>query len=68
MQDMAYKKILMLNRSFHLNDLKVPPNNRLEQLVGKRKGQCSIYINDQWRLCFKWLGEDAFEVEIVDYH
>jgi proteic killer suppression protein len=58
----------MLNRAENLNDLKVPPGNRLEALKGKRKGQHSIRINDQWRVCFLWQDKDAFEVEITDYH
>ena len=68
LQRMALRKIRMLNRATILNDLKVPPSNRLEQLKGTRKGQHSIRINDQWRICFKWLKGDAIEVEIVDYH
>lgn len=51
-----------------LLDLRVPPANRLEKLAGDRAGQHSIRINDQWRLCFRWLGTDAHDVEIVDYH
>jgi len=51
-----------------LQDLRVPPGNRLEALKGKRKGQYSIRINDPWRLCFRWQDGDAYEVEIVDYH
>lgn len=58
----------MLNRATILNDLRVPPSNRLEALRGNRKGQYSIRINDQWRLCFKWKKGDAIDVEIVDYH
>ena len=58
----------MLNRAVNINDLRVPPANRLEQLKGDRKGQYSIRINDQWRICFQWRGGDAYEVEIVDYH
>jgi proteic killer suppression protein len=57
-----------LNRAENLNDLKVPPGNRLEALKGKRKGQHSIRINDQWRICFLWQDKDATEVEITDYH
>lgn len=51
-----------------LEDLRVPPGNRLEKLTGERKGQHSIRINDQWRICFRWHQGDAYEVEIVDYH
>jgi proteic killer suppression protein len=58
----------MLNNATQLLELRVPPNNRLEKLRGDRKGQFSIRINDQWRICFHWQREDAYEVEIVDYH
>ena len=58
----------MLNRAVNLRDLRVPPSNRLERLKGDRKGQYSIRINDQWRVCFRWDRGDAYEVEIVDYH
>jgi proteic killer suppression protein len=58
----------MLNRAETLQDLRVPPANRLERLVGDRIGQYSIRINDQWRICFEWHNGDAFNVEIVDYH
>jgi len=58
----------MLSRAENLNDLKVPPGNRLEALKGKRKGQHSIRINDQWRICFSWQDRDALDVEITDYH
>jgi proteic killer suppression protein len=51
-----------------LDDLKHPPGNKLEALKGDRKGQYSIRINDQWRICFKWYGDNAYDVEIVDYH
>jgi proteic killer suppression protein len=57
----------MLNRAMFLQDLKVPPGNRLEELKGKRKGQYSIRINDQWRVCFLWKENNSYEVEIVDY-
>jgi proteic killer suppression protein len=67
-QRVALRKLRMLNRATILNDLKVPPSNRLEPLKGKRKGQHSIRINEQWRVCFKWRKGDAFDVEIVDYH
>ncbi len=67
-QAVARRKLRMLNRSQTLNDLRVPPGNRLERLRGRRKGQYSIRINDQWRVCFVWRGGDAFDVEIVDYH
>jgi proteic killer suppression protein len=58
----------MLNRAVTLNDLRVPPANRLEKLHGDRAGQYSIRINEQWRICFEWRDGDVFEVEIVDYH
>lgn len=64
----ANKKLRMLNRSRDLRDLKVPPNNKLEALKGDRRGQHSIRINDQWRVCFVWKDGDAYSVEICDYH
>ncbi len=64
----AERKLQMLHRATRLDDLRVPPNNRLEALKRDRKGQHSIHINDQWRVCFVWTGSDAREVEIVDYH
>ena len=67
-QQAALRKLRMLNRSVTLNDLRVPPANRLEKLKGDRVGQHSIRINEQWRICFEWRDGDAFEVEIVDYH
>jgi proteic killer suppression protein len=64
----ALRKLRMLNRAYFLRDLTIPPGNRLEPLHGDRKGQHSIRINDQWRICFKWHNNDAYDVEIVDYH
>ena len=64
----ARRKLLFLHRALRLEDLRVPPGNRLEALKGERKGQYSIRINDQWRICFRWEGGDPFDVEIVDYH
>ncbi|NOY91866.1 MAG: hypothetical protein GXP55_11770 [Deltaproteobacteria bacterium] len=64
----ARRKLLFLHRAGRLADLRVPPGNRLEPLRGKRKGQHSIRINDQWRICFVWRAGDALDVEIVDYH
>ena len=64
----AVRKLDMLDSALSLDDLVVPPGNRLHLLKGKRKGQHSIRINDQWRVCFRFEGEDAFEVEICDYH
>lgn len=70
MQDTALRKLRMLNAAPKLDDLKVPPGNRLEHLKGNRKGQCSIRINEQWRICFVWdHGQGGpSDVEIVDYH
>jgi proteic killer suppression protein len=64
----ARRKLMYLHRARTLQDLRVPPGNRLEALKGDRKGQHSIRINDQWRICFSWRDGDAFDVEIVDYH
>lgn len=61
-------KLEILNAAVSLNSLRVPPVNRLEHLKGKRKGQYSIHINNQWRICFAWKDENAYDVEIVDYH
>ena len=67
-QRVAERKLIMLHRAATLNDLRIPPSNRLEALKGNRKGQHSVRINDQWRICFDWLDGDAYDVEIVDYH
>lgn len=67
-QSVARRKLRMLNNATNLNDLRIPPANRLEALKGARKGQYSIRINDQWRICFRWSVNDAHDVEIVDYH
>jgi toxin HigB-1 len=64
----ARRKLLMLSQARRLDDLRSPPGNRLEALKGNRAGQHSIRINDQWRICFKWHVNEAYEVEIVDYH
>ena len=64
----ARRKLEILNAAGRLEDLRAPPGNRLEALKGDRAGQFSIRINDQWRICFAWKGNDAFGVEIVDYH
>ena len=64
----AIKKLLMLDAATFLLALRLPPSNHLEALSGDRKGQHSIRINAQWRICFVWKGSDAFDVEIVDYH
>ena len=62
------RKLRMLDRAETLQDLRVPPANRLERLVGDREGQYSIRVNDQWRICFEWQEDEASDVEIVDYH
>ena len=64
----ARRKLLLLDAASRLDDLRVPPGNRLEALVGDRAGQHSIRINRQWRICFRWRDGDAYDVEIVDYH
>jgi proteic killer suppression protein len=64
----ARRKLLYLNRAARLQDLRVPPGNRLEALGGDRKGEFSIRINDQWRICFRWRDGDVTDVEIVNYH
>jgi proteic killer suppression protein len=67
-QQIALRKLRMLNQSRVLNDLIIPPGNKLEALKGDKKGQHSIRINDQWRICFKWRENRAHDVEIIDYH
>lgn len=67
-QKTALRKLEMLDYAAELNDLKVPPANRLEALKGNRKGQHSIRINNQWRLCFRWHEGNAYNVKIIDYH
>jgi proteic killer suppression protein len=67
-QPVARRKLRMLSSARKLDDLRIPPANRLEALKGDRKGQHSIRINSQWRVCFRWSGTDASEVEIVDNH
>ena len=67
-QQVALRKLRMINNAVSLNDLRIPPANRLEKLLGDRAGQLSIRINDQWRICFEWREGDAFNVEITDYH
>jgi toxin HigB-1 len=66
--NVAQRKLQMLDNACPLQDLRVPPGNRLEALHGDRKGTWSIRINDQWRLCFSFEHGDAYDVEIVDYH
>jgi proteic killer suppression protein len=67
-ETIARRKLRQLDNATELRDLAAPPGNRLEALRGDRKGQHSIRINDQWRLCFVWLAGNAYDVEIVDYH
>lgn len=67
-QNTGRRKLRMLNNSFDLADLKIPPSNRLEKLAGKLKDFYSIRINDQWRIIFKWNTGNAAEVKIIDYH
>ena len=68
LQRIGMRKLWVLDAATHLNELRVPPSNHLEVLRGKRKGQHSIRINRQWRICFQWRSGDAYDVEIVDYH
>ena len=65
---MAVRRLEYINLATNINDLRVPPSNRLHSLKGERKGQYSISINAQWRICFRFIDGDAFDVEIVDYH
>ncbi|MGA2517616.1 MAG: type II toxin-antitoxin system RelE/ParE family toxin [Thermodesulfobacteriota bacterium] len=67
-QQIALRKLRMINNAKNMNDLRIPPANRLEKLSGIREGQHSIRINDQWRICFIWRDRDAYDVEITDYH
>ena len=67
-QQIAYRKLRMINNAQSLADLRIPPANRLEKLTGNRAGQYSIRINERWRICFEWRDGDAYSVEIVDYH
>ena len=67
-ETVAMRKLAMLNRVIRVEELRVPPNNRLEAFKGNRKGQWSIRINDQWRVCFRFSNGRALDVEIVDYH
>jgi proteic killer suppression protein len=68
LQRAALRKLLLLDAAEVLQDLRVPPGNRLEKLSGDREGQHSIRINDQWRVCFRWEDGNAYDVEITDYH
>ena len=67
-QETARRKLRMLNNSFDIKDLMIPPSNRLEKLKGNRKDFYSIRVNDQWRLIFQWTNGSAFNVELIDYH
>lgn len=67
-QHAGHRKLVILHAAESLHDLRLPPGNRLEKLVGGRQGQYSIRINERWRVCFAWRDGDAYEVEIVDYH
>ena len=67
-QQIARRKLEILDAAEVLQDLRIPPSNHLEKLTGKRKGHHSIRINIQWRICFEWRKGDAYSVEIVDYH
>jgi proteic killer suppression protein len=67
-QSATLRKLRMLGNATSLNDLRSPPANRLEKLHGDREGQYSIRINEQWRICFSWRDDDAYEVEVTDYH
>ena len=67
-QNVAERKLAMLHRSAQIEDLRIPPNNRLEKLSGDRESRWSIRINGQWRVCFEWRDGHAWNVEIVDYH
>jgi len=68
LQRIAHRKLVVLHAAETVQDLRLPPGNRLEKLVGDRRGQYSIRINDRWRICFTWRDGDAYEVEVVDYH
>ena len=68
LQRTALRKLRLIDAAENINDLRVPPGNRLERLKGERAGQYSIRINDQWRVCFRWHANSAYDVEIVDYH
>lgn len=68
LQRKAHEKLLMIDAAFRIDDLLVPPGNRLEKLSGNRSDQHSIRVNVQWRICFVWRGGDAYDVELVDYH
>jgi len=68
LQRSALRKLLLIDAAEKLEDLRIPPGNRLEKLSADRQGKYSIRVNERWRICFRWSGGDADEVEIVDYH
>ncbi len=68
MQDIARRKLKQIDSTVSIENLRIPPGNRLELLKGARAGQWSIRINDRWRICFRWESGNAFDVEIADYH
>ena len=65
---LAYNKLVLINAAESINDLRIPPGNRLEKLTGDRAGQYSVRVNNQWRICFTWSSSGAGNVELVDYH
>jgi len=67
-QRVAYRKLMVIDAAESVNDLRIPPGNRLEKLRGDSEGQHSIRVNEQWRICFRWKEGDAYDVEITDYH
>jgi len=67
-QNIARKRLIILDAATEIDDLRLPPGNKLEALKGDRRGQHSIRINDQWRICFKWKDGNSYDVEITDYH
>lgn len=67
-QKLAMRKLWLIDAAMNLKDLQIPPSNRLEKLKGSRKGQYSVRVNNQWRICFEWKNNDARNVEITDYH
>jgi proteic killer suppression protein len=68
LQRVMLRKLVLIDAAERLEDLRVPPGNRVENLQGDRAGQHSIRVNDQWRVCFRWDGADAYDVELLDYH
>ena len=68
LRERAFSKLLVLNAATNVEDLRAPPGNRLEKLRGDREGQYSIRVNRHYRVCFSWIGTDAHDVEITDYH